>query len=131
MACTTVHCVFFNYLKSNGTIGDVFYIEADSKTKSPYITTQCTDDPTTNTFLCEDKQGDTRFLVSIFQSSYTKGINNRQLIIDYMKQLRGQTIDEFEFWDVSIENSWDGDKNIDGLYNFNCEVLLRWNKSSV
>jgi hypothetical protein len=128
VSITTASGAFYNYMKANTIITSVFYIEADGKTKQPYLTIAQTDDPSNNTFLCEDNQGETRFLISIFQSSYTKGINNRQSLSEYIKLLRGQVKNSFTFWDVTIENSWDSEKNIDNLYSFNMEILLKWNK---
>ena len=127
MAIITVSGAFFNYIKANTIVPQVFYIESDGKTKSPYLTIQQVDDPNVNNILCQE-DGETYFLISIFQKSYTTGINNRQLLINYIKGLRGQTIDNFNIYNVSVENSWDGDKNIDGLYNFNCEIKLSWKK---
>ena len=127
MSITTIHGAFYNYVKTNTIVPSVFYISADKKTKSPYITVMQTDDPNTNTLLCSDN-GETRFLVTVFQSSYTKGINNRQALMDYIKLLRGETKNGFTIWNITIENSWDNDKNVDNLYAFNSEVLIRWEK---
>ena len=124
----TISGAFYNYIKANIVVPSVFYIDADKKTKSPYITIMQTDDPNNNTFLCEDNQGETRFLVSLFHSSYTKGINARQDLMDYVKLLRGQTKSSFKIWSITIENSWDNEKNIDGLYTFNFEVAIKWSK---
>ena len=128
MSIITASGAFYNYIKSNGIIDKVFYIEADRKGGQPYVTVEQVSDPDNNTFLCEDIQGDTSFLIGVFQSSYTKGINNRQLLIDYIKELRTQTKNGFKFWNVVIVDSWDGDKNIDNLYTFNFEVSLKWIK---
>lgn len=127
MACNTMHCVFYNYIKANTIIGNVFYIEADGKTKSPYMTVQCVDDPDINTILSTD-DGETNFLISIFQSAYTKGINNRKGIIDYIRLLRGGVVNNFKIWKVEIINSWDRGEKVDGLFSFNFEVCIKWEK---
>lgn len=128
MAVITASGAFYNYMKANTIITNVFYIQADGKTKQPYLTIEQTDDPDDNTFLCNDKQGKTSFLASVFQSSYSKGINNRQLLSEYIKDLRGQVKNGFNFWSVKIINQWDGKSEVDGLYNFNAEIELRWSK---
>lgn len=128
MSITTINAVFYNYIKSNVFVTNVFYINADSKTKQPYLTVQMVEDPDDNTFLCSEEQGKTRFLISIFQKSYTKGINNRKLLRDYIKAMRGNIYNGFNINNITITNMWDNDKNIDGAYAFSIEVLIEWEK---
>lgn len=126
----TINQVVYNFLRNNSAIDDVlngvFYIEADAETPESYLTVQMIDDPKDSVSFSVDDQGQSRFLLSLFQKSYTTGINNRNIIQTEVKKLEATITSGINIFRVKIENIYDREKTIDNLYQFSIEVSFDW-----
>ena len=115
--------LFYKFLKTNSTI-PIYYIEAKTSDKLYAILEQSGGDED-GLELCNSSGSTSTFLISVFSSSYTKGINERQNMKQLIKNSVGFTYKGLKIDLVKLLGEWDTEKLNNGLYSFNIEYEIK------
>jgi len=119
--------VIYKYIKTNSPI-PFYYINAQYKNEKLYATMEQTNGNRNGLELTNDDGQMNTYLISVFSSSYIKGIDNREILKEIILNMIGYEQSNIKIDYVLLLGEWDTDKLSNGLYSFNMEFDIKTNK---